>query len=252
MTGIRPFNMSSGLTIAGVILIGYAIFMLVGGAWIERRDRRNFAAVVADGVPFLALPARQRLTTIQRGTNRTPAAMAHRKAARIGLGILGIERLGISVLVRPGAGTKELATGAGWIPGTARPGEDGNVGIAGHRDTFFRNLRDARVGDKISLKTPGQTKWYIIRELQIVDPTDTSALYDRPIPSLTLVTCYPFDFVGAAPQRFLVIASAIESQQTALTIGLNALPKRAAVTSIDSNLIARRHAAALQPPESRP
>jgi sortase A len=89
------------------------------------------------------------------------------------------------------------------------PGEDGNVGIAGHRDGFFRGLKDLRVGDSIELVTQTKTNTYIIDRLVIVDPSDVKVLARRPRTSVTLVTCYPFYFVGSAPQRYIVQASLV-------------------------------------------
>jgi len=106
-----------------------------------------------------------------------------------------------------GTGALTLNHAVGRIAGTAWPGESGNIGIAGHRDSFFRGLRDVRVGDAIELETPTATNIYIVDQTQIVTPDAVDVLLPRSTPSLTLVTCYPFYFVGSAPQRFIVSAS---------------------------------------------
>jgi sortase A len=97
-----------------------------------------------------------------------------------------------------------LHRGAAWIIGTAKPGELGNVGIAAHRDGFFRGLKDVSIGDAIELHTMTGIRRYRVDEIEIVQPENTSVLKKRPAPSITLVTCYPFYFVGNAPMRFIV------------------------------------------------
>jgi sortase A len=97
--------------------------------------------------------------------------------------------------------------GIARIEGTAMPGQDdGNVGIAGHRDGYFRVLKDIQFGDEISVRTPSGTQTYIVQQLMIVDPSAVEVLNYTPEPSITLVTCYPFYFVGHAPERFIVRA----------------------------------------------
>ena len=108
-----------------------------------------------------------------------------------------------------------LNRGAGRISGTAKPGQPGNIGIAAHRDGFFRGLKDIRVGDRIELRTQGDASLYAVDDIEIVQPTDVTVLRNRPSPSLTLVTCYPFYFVGDAPQRYIVHASIVDSDKTA-------------------------------------
>jgi sortase A len=129
------------------------------------------------------------------------------------LAVLSIARLQIKAPVFPGTGELVLNRGAGWILGTAKPGEAGNSGIAGHRDGFFRALKDVQVGDIVALRTSQARSAFRVDEIEIVSPADVRVLRQRPRPSLTLVTCYPFYFVGDAPQRFVVHAS-LEKQET--------------------------------------
>jgi sortase A len=112
-------------------------------------------------------------------------------------------------MVLEGDDASTLQWGVGHIPGTALPGRPGNVGIAGHRDTFFRPLKDVRKNDLIILQTLGGTYRYRVESFETVEPDDTEVLESSNQPSLTLVTCYPFDFVGAAPKRFIVRARAV-------------------------------------------
>ena len=129
------------------------------------------------------------------------------------LGILRIPKVEIEVPVLEGTDDLTLNRGVGLIAGTARPGEDGNVGIAGHRDGFFRGLKDVSTGDKIELVTKKGTETYAIDRIVIVERADVSVLAPRERPSLTLVTCYPFYFVGSAPQRYIVQASLIDTNE---------------------------------------
>jgi len=123
------------------------------------------------------------------------------------MAILSLPRLKIRVPVFEGTDELVLNRGAGWIGGTSRPGTEGNIGIAGHRDGFFRALKDAKAGDRIEVATVSGTNIYVIDEIVIVTPHDVEVLAPRPKPSVTLVTCYPFYFVGSAPQRFIVHAA---------------------------------------------
>jgi sortase A len=126
------------------------------------------------------------------------------------LAVLRIPKIGLTVPVLDGTDAFTLNHAVGRISGTARPGEAGNIGIAGHRDGFFRGLKDVDAGDTIELKTPEGTDRYVVDEINIVNPTDVDVLRPRQRPSLTLVTCYPFYFIGSAPQRYIVHASRTE------------------------------------------
>jgi sortase A len=122
------------------------------------------------------------------------------------LAILRIERIHLEVPVLEGTDEVVLNRAVGHIEDTATPGADGNSGIAGHRDGFFRGLKDIVPGDIIELETIRKTERYRIERTWIVDPEDVSVLDPTPTRSLTLVTCYPFYFVGSAPRRFIVRA----------------------------------------------
>ncbi len=144
---------------------------------------------------------------------------AYKKALAANLGtplaILSIRRLRLDVPVFDGGDEVTLNRGAGRIFGTAVPGEQGNIGIAGHRDGFFRGLKDIQVGDQIELALPRQKFVYTVYKIRIVSPNDATVLQPRTQPSLTLVTCYPFFFIGAAPQRYIVQASLTNSEPQA-------------------------------------
>jgi sortase A len=122
------------------------------------------------------------------------------------LGRMEIPRLGISVAVLQGTNSRVLRLGAGHIAGTPLPGEAGNIGIAGHRDTFFRGLKDVRKNDEIQLQTATGMFHYEVDWLRVVAPEDIAVLAPSTESALTLVTCYPFYLVGPAPRRFVVHA----------------------------------------------
>ena len=122
------------------------------------------------------------------------------------LAVLRIPKFRIEVPVLEGTEDVVLDRGVGHIAGTARPGDSGNIGIAGHRDGFFRGLKGIAEGYVIELETLYGTETYLVDTLTIVDPGAVEVLEQTEEPSITLVTCYPFYFVGAAPQRFIVRA----------------------------------------------
>lgn len=130
------------------------------------------------------------------------------------VGRIEIPRIGVSAIVLEGVGNKTLRRGVGHIPETALPAADGNVGLAGHRDSFFRELKDIRKNDIITLKTLDGTFQYRVEWTQVVDPEDTHVLTDTGEPALTLVTCYPFYYVGSAPRRFIVRAERIDRTES--------------------------------------
>jgi sortase A len=126
------------------------------------------------------------------------------------VGRIDIPRLGTSAVIAEGDGEATLRIAVGHIPGTAFPGRGGNVGLAGHRDTFFRALSRIRVHDEIRIAGEGGVAIvYRVASTAVVEPSDVSVLESGPLPSLTLVTCYPFHYVGAAPKRFVVKATRI-------------------------------------------
>jgi sortase A len=122
------------------------------------------------------------------------------------LAVLDIPRIGLSAMVLEGVGSRTLRVGVGHVPGTSSPGQQGNVAIAGHRDTFFRPLRRIQPGDDIFLGIPRQDYHYRVTSLEVVDPADVAVLKPHENDELTLVTCYPFSYIGPAPKRFIVRA----------------------------------------------
>jgi sortase A len=140
---------------------------------------------------------------------RTPAdEVPARRSVTSGetVGRIEIPRLKVSAIIKAGTDARTLQLAVGHIPGTALPGEGGNIGLAAHRDTFFRRLRDIRSDDTITITTPEGVFTYRVQRTHVVEPEDVWVLDPTEQPALTLVTCYPFNFVGSAPQRFIVRA----------------------------------------------
>ena len=174
------------------------------------------AAVASAPAPLSPPPAGRRLPAELPSDNGSPQAApaAPTSAAPAQpepeegepLGRLEVPRLGLSVMVSQGVSDRTLRRSAGHIPGTALPGELGNVGIAGHRDTFFRPLKEIRKNDTLTLTTLEGTYQYVVDSTAIVAPDNVQVLDPIDHPVLTLVTCYPFYYVGSAPKRFIVQA----------------------------------------------
>lgn len=176
---------------------GALLCSLCAGAYLERcfyqaaENRRLEEAIRSNGMRPVPVPAPRRES---------------RRAAGSLVGRLEIPRLQLSAIVLEGSDSRTLNRGVGRIPETAEPGHDGNVVLSGHRDTFFRPLREIRAGDRVTLQTPMGLYRYVVEWTAVVNPSDTASLKATPDRSLTLVTCYPFRYVGPAPQRFIVRA----------------------------------------------
>lgn len=140
-------------------------------------------------------------------TRATPALRS--KASDVPLGRLSIPRLDLSAFVAEGTSTEVLLHAVGHLTASARFGEGGNVVLAGHRDTFFRPLEGIRIGDRIDLDDGARVYHYRVVWVDVVDPdrSDLAAPGDEPV--LTLITCYPFRYLGSAPRRFVVRARAL-------------------------------------------
>ena len=127
--------------------------------------------------------------------------------------VLRIPKIGLEVPVLEGDDVLTLNRGAGHIPGTKLPGQAGNVGVTGHRDGFFRGLKDISPGDVIEMQrgaeSGNKTARYVVRNISIVMPSDTRLLKDTSESTLTLVTCFPFRYIGSAPQRYVVQATLV-------------------------------------------
>jgi sortase A len=144
-----------------------------------------------------------------RATDRPRPASVNRPSATTTVGMIEIPAVGLATMVLEGSNASTLQLAVGHIPGTALPGPSGNVGLAGHRDTFFRPLRRIKLGDEIRFTTAAGAFKYRVISLRVVLPNAIEVLNATQRPTLTLVTCYPFDFVGTAPQRLIVHAEMV-------------------------------------------
>jgi sortase A len=157
------------------------------------------SASLQDGAsPDFHLWSAQRIAGYKKSLN---------SAVPLPLAVLSIPAIHLKVPVLEGTDEFTLNRAVGHIDGTPEPGQNGNVGIAGHRDGFFRGLKDIHDGDAIELITRKETARYLVDEILIVSPGDVFVLRPRPKTSLTLVTCFPFYYVGHAPKRYIVHAS---------------------------------------------
>ena len=167
------------------------------------------ALVAIDARIFQAAADRRLGEELQTAAPVSPANLSPSNNGGL-IGRIDIPRLGISTIVMEGTSARTLRRAAGHIFGTALPGQTGNVGISGHRDTFFRPLRKVETNDIITVTTMAGEYRYRVLSTMIVGPEDVSVLDPGRGQILTLVTCYPFYFVGPAPRRFIVRAERIE------------------------------------------
>jgi len=182
------------LVVTGIAALGGYGFFFFQASASQSRLKRQFELEVGaqrEGV----------LSGVPGTTSQSSQPQRHH-----GLAKLDIPRAGLSVIVMDGADDATLRMAVGHIPGTRLPGQAGNVGLAGHRDSFFRGLSKLRIGDEITLTTREDTLHYTVDSVRVVSPDDVSVLQDTSYPALTLVTCYPFYYAGPAPQRWIVKA----------------------------------------------
>ena len=202
----------------GLIFVGIVLLTFAGGAKLtgevqKHRDVRRFrAALGASAIPSPAgetgsgVPATGLDTSLWSPERIRAYEESLRKDFGAPLAILSIPKIGLEVPVLAGTDDLTLNRGVGLIDGSPRPGEIGNSGIAGHRDGFFRGLKDVGVGDAIEVLSLSARHSYVVESIRIVQPEDVSVLDPTSSPVLTLVTCYPFYFIGSAPQRYIVRA----------------------------------------------
>jgi sortase A len=182
------------LLIVAALSLGYYGYVSLEASLYQARENRELDAILRSA------PAR----TAGAETGAVPARPI--PAEGTVMGRIEIPRLRVSAIVRAGSDARTLQLAVGHIPGTAYPGDAGNVGLAGHRDTFFRRLEDIRPDDEIRMVTPDGTFLYRVQRTDVVAPSDVWVLDPTETPVLTLVTCYPFTYVGSAPERFIVRA----------------------------------------------
>ncbi|OFW24233.1 MAG: hypothetical protein A3H27_15765 [Acidobacteria bacterium RIFCSPLOWO2_02_FULL_59_13] len=194
--------------IMGILALGYVGFVLVDAKLYQAYQTRRFQQELNGVKPSVGNA--ELLPPVLAEANRAHVVSLG-TVAREGslLGQIEISRIGLEVMILEGTDKETLRRAVGHIPGTSLPGQAGNVAIAGHRDTFFRELRNIQKDDEITLTTLNGTYRYRVDSTKVVEPQDVKVLDDSDDAVLTLVTCYPFYFVGSAPQRFIVRARRI-------------------------------------------
>ena len=149
-------------------------------------------------------------------TDQPRSPSVSRPSGTTTVGMIEIPAVGLATRVLEGSDARTLRLAVGHIPGTSLPGPSGNVGLAAHRNTFFRPLRKIKVGDEIWFSTRAGRFKYRVVSLRIVLPSAIEVLNDTQLPTLTLITCYPFDFIGTAPQRLIVHAEMVPDSPNVL------------------------------------
>ena len=222
----RPGRLEMAAWVVGVSLLAFAGAVKVVGNSLEQQEVRRFerarqavAPAAAAAPSSLRLEAHDVNQSLWAEARVQAYARALKEKAPAALAVLRIPRIGLEGPVLPGTDEWSLDRGLGWIAGTARPGELGNVGIAGHRDGFFRGLKDVKPGDAIELTTLSGQQVFRIERIFLVSPDDVGVLSPTSAPALTLVTCFPFYFVGSAPERY-VVRAILSSPQAAAARGL--------------------------------
>jgi len=200
------------LLISGVLLMGFYVGAYLHREIMSRVALRRFETLRAEArveksegtVPETTQKVDFTLWSSKRIQAYEESLLSHFDPP---MALLRIPKVSLEVPVLEGTDDLTLDRGVGHIPGTGLPGQDGNIGIAGHRDGFFRVLKDVGPGDTVELLTANRKESYAIDQIVLVLPNDVSVLRPRAGRSLTLVTCYPFYFIGSAPKRYIVQAS---------------------------------------------
>ena len=215
------------LLLTGVVALGYCAYVYTDARvyeayenWsLDQQAQGKVTGVIAflrDKTPLRYLLSNPNTPsdtaeTDRAGNARDQESAPRRVPPRELIGRITIPRLGVQGIVKEGVDDKTLRRAVGHVPGTAMPGEDGNVGLAAHRDTFFRGLKNVRKDDRIRIETSDGSYEYQVDSIRIVQPNDVEVLAStRDHRALTLVTCYPFYYVGNAPKRFIVRATQVQ------------------------------------------
>jgi sortase A len=211
---------STALLLAGIAGVGIWAWSIVRSAIYQSRANREFD---------------ERIDEQARGNSPRSAQSSPPKSGSL-IGRLVIPRLHLHEMVREGTDNGTLDVALGHVPGTALPGASGNVGIAGHRDTLFRALRNISRDDLIVFQTTHGTYLYDVENTAIVKPQNVGVLAPGSHSEITLVTCYPFHYVGPAPDRFIVKARLLSPK----VAGVGPARKPSNSSSPGKKLLARR------------
>jgi len=184
------------LFVVGLVILGYCGAFYLNSVVQQKYGNRELDRLLSN----------RRVPEPKPGPNAGPKPAAPSIPEGGLVGRVDIPKLHLSAVVFQGTDNSVLDRGVGHVDGSALPGQAGNVVLAAHRDTFFRSLRNIHTGDVVDVTTPYGSRSYTVDSTTVVDPTQTSVMAPTPMPSLTLITCYPFYFVGHAPKRFIVRA----------------------------------------------
>jgi sortase A len=216
----RPHRTISKLLTGAERLLWIVGLCLLGWVGYVELDTYAYRLHAADALHAERVDAVSRATP---GTASDGAARQQEPAPVLAIGDpvgkIEIPRIGLSAVVAEGASNAVLRHAVGHLPDTPLPGFGGNAAIAGHRDRQFRPLRDVAPGDEILVTTPERTLTYRVEWTRVTDPSDLDVLAPTPTPTLTLITCHPFQYIGHAPDRFIVRARQITDSSTALPAG---------------------------------
>jgi len=204
----------------GLVACGFSAYIYLDARVYQAYEDWSFDKAAQGQTPtvgeFLKDEAGQRAAETEKpNVERTPTETPSVSREKPLVARIAIPRLNVRAIVREGVDERTLRRAVGHVPGTAKPGDEGNVGLAGHRDSFFRPLHDVRRDDRIVVETLDATYEYVVDSIKIVGPDDVSVLAPTKDPTLTLVTCYPFHYVGNAPRRFIVRARQVNVEARA-------------------------------------
>lgn len=193
MSGLQKI-LGRVLVLGGALALACWGYVVLHQIWFQRAANRVLQQQIVDAGAYPQQDGGQ--------AHEVKVAITHGEM----IGRLEIPRIAISVIVLEGSDSNILDVAAGHIPQTALPGGTGNVGIAAHRDTLFRSLREIQPNDRITFKTATEKFEYRVESTEVVEPNNMAVLRQNADAELTLVTCYPFHYIGPAPKRFIVHA----------------------------------------------
>lgn len=220
------------LLLAGLITVDYYIWIIASAGLSQAYENWSFSQELQGGEVSVGRFIQAQLESLiglntpvsapPVGVRKEPAPKPIEQAPRrlvpppflpesSVIGRMEIPRLRLNLMIREGITSRTLRTAVGHLRSTALPGYPGNVALAAHRDTFFRPLRNIQKGDSITIETLSGSYRYAVDSIEIVGPSDVSVLRNSAQPKLTLITCYPFYYVGSAPKRFIVQATQMAS-----------------------------------------
>jgi sortase A len=194
----------------GTLILGYVGFVLIDAQLFQADQSRRFQQELKKSeLPAISDQLLREASTPLKPSKSDIARTEHEEMVqtdRAPLGKIEINTIGLAAMILEGTDARTLRRAVGHVPGTPLPGQRGNIVITGHRDTFFRPLRNIRKDNEITLTTLSGSYRYLVDYIKVVEPEDMEVLNNSDDSLLTLVTCYPFYFVGPAPKRFIVRA----------------------------------------------